>query len=166
MFREISAKEIDTNLIKAIADEWMLISAGDSDKYNMMTASWGFAGEMWGEDSVIAMIRPQRYTMEFVDKSDYFALSFYGDSKEIHKVCGSKSGRDVDKTALTGLTPVFENNTVYFKEARMVIVCKKQYVSQLDESNFTQNEPLKWYADKDFHYMIIGKIEKVLVKDI
>lgn len=166
MFREISAKEIDTNLIKAIADEWMLISAGDSDKYNMMTASWGFAGEMWGEDSVIAMIRPQRYTMEFVDKSDYFALSFYGDNKEIHKVCGSKSGRNVDKTALTGLTPVFENNTVYFKEARMVIVCKKQYVSQLDESKFTQNEPLKWYADKDFHYMIIGKIEKVLVKYI
>ena len=114
MFKEITAKEIKDNLIKAIADEWMLISAGDEKNYNMMTASWGFAGEMWGSDSVIAMIRPQRYTMELVEKNDYFTLSFYGDKKEIHKVCGSMSGRDVDKTELTGLTPIFSDNTVYF----------------------------------------------------
>ena len=164
MFKEISAKEIDTNLVKAIADEWMLISAGDENGYNMMTASWGFAGEMWGNDSVIAMVRPQRYTMDFIDKSDYFTLSFYGDDKDIHKVCGSKSGRDVIKTELTGLTPVFEENTVFFKEARHVIVCKKQYVDLLKEDKFIDKEPLKWYDNKDYHYMIIGKIEKVLVK--
>jgi flavin reductase (DIM6/NTAB) family NADH-FMN oxidoreductase RutF len=164
MFKEISAKEIDGNFIKLIADEWMLISAGSKEKYNMMTASWGFAGEMWGNDSVMAVVRPQRYTMEFLNSSDYFTLSFYGDEKQIHKICGSKSGRDVDKTALTGLTPVFEDNTVYFNEARLVIVCKKQYVQQMEEACFTDKEPLRWYND-DMHYMIIGKIEKVLVKD-
>ena len=163
MFKEISPKEIDGNLIKMIADEWMLITAGNQEKYNMMTASWGFAGEIWGNDSVVALIRPQRYTMEFVENSDYFTLSFYGDEKAIHKVCGSKSGRDVDKTALTGLTPVFSDNTVYFDEARLVLVCKKQYVGKLEAENFIEKEPLKWYND-DFHYMIIGKIEKVLVK--
>lgn len=36
----------------------MLITAGDENGYNMMTASWGFMGEMWEADSVIAMIRP------------------------------------------------------------------------------------------------------------
>jgi flavin reductase (DIM6/NTAB) family NADH-FMN oxidoreductase RutF len=163
MFKEISPKEIDGNLIKMIADEWMLITAGNQEKYNMMTASWGFAGEIWGNDSVVALIRPQRYTMEFVENSDYFTLSFYGDEKAIHKVCGSKSGRDVDKTALTGLTPVFSDNTVYFDEARLVLICKKQYVGKLEAENFIDKEPLKWYND-DFHYMIIGKIEKVLVK--
>lgn len=163
MFKEISPKEIDGNLIKMIADEWMLITAGNQEKYNMMTASWGFAGEIWGNDSVVALIRPQRYTMEFVENSDYFTLSFYGDEKAIHKVCGSKSGRDVDKTALTGLTPVFSDNTVYFDEARLVLVCKKQYVGKLEAESFIDKEPLKWYND-DFHYMIIGKIEKVLVK--
>ena len=165
MFKEISAKEIEGNLIKSIADEWMLISAGDETGYNMMTASWGFAGEMWGSDSVIAMIRPQRYTMEFVEKSDYFTLSFYGDNKAIHKICGSQSGRDVDKTALTGLTPVFGDNTVYFDEARLVLVCKKQYVHLLKPENFTDKAPIKWYENNDFHYMVIGKIEKVLVKE-
>ena len=164
MFREISAKEINGNLIELISDEWMLISAGNKDGYNMMTASWGFAGEMWGNDSVIAMVRPQRYTMEFINNSDYFTLSFYGDKKEIHKVCGSKSGRDVNKTELTGLTPIFSDDTVYFNEARLVLVCKKQYVEQLKENSFVDNEPLKWYND-DLHYMVIGKIEKVLVSE-
>lgn len=163
MFKEISPKEIDGNLIKMIADEWMLITAGNEEKYNMMTASWGFAGEIWGNDSVMALVRPQRYTMEFINNSDYFTLSFYGDEKGLHKVCGSKSGRDVDKTALTGLTPVFSDNTVYFYEARLVLVCKKQYVGKISPEDFIDKEPLKWYND-DFHYMIIGKIEKVLVK--
>ena len=79
MFKEINAKDIKDNFIKTIADEWALISAGTKDKYNMMTASWGFAGEMWGYDCIAVVIRPQRYTMEFVDKNDYFTLSFYGE---------------------------------------------------------------------------------------
>ena len=164
MFKEISAKEIDKNIITAIADEWMLITAGNKDGYNMMTASWGFMGEMWGNDCVSIMVRPQRYTMEFIDNNDYFTLSFYGDKKDIHKVCGSMSGRDVNKTELTGLTPVFDDKSVYFDEAKMVVVCKKQYVQRLEENCFIDKDPLKWYENKDYHYMIIGKIEKVLVK--
>lgn len=163
MFKEISAKEIDTNLIKAISEEWMLVAAGDKDKFNMMTASWGFAGEMWGGDCMAAVIRPQRYTMEFINNSDYFTLSFYGDNKDIHKICGSKSGRDADKAKLAKLTPVFSDDTVYFEEARLVIICKKQYVQQMKEECFTDKEPLRWY-DNDLHYMFIGKIEKVLKK--
>jgi flavin reductase (DIM6/NTAB) family NADH-FMN oxidoreductase RutF len=165
MFKEISAKDIKDNLIEKIANEWMLISAGSKDGYNMMTASWGFMGEMWGKDTAVAMIRPQRYTMQFVEKSDYYALSFYGDNKDIHKVCGSKSGKDVNKTELTGLTPVFADNTVYFSEAKLVIICKKQYVDVLKEEKFVDKQPLKWYENKDFHNMIFGSIEKVLVKE-
>ena len=163
MFKKISPKEIPDNLIKAISDEWMLISAGDKNGYNMMTASWGFAGEMWGSDSVIAMIRPQRYTMKFVEENDYFTLSFYGDRKDIHKVCGSQSGRDVNKTELTGLTPVFSDDTVYFEEARLVLICKKQYIDALKKECFIDDALLKWY-DNDFHNIVIGKIEKVLIK--
>ena len=164
MFKEISPKEIKDNLIGAIADEWMLITAGDEQSFNMMTASWGFVGEMWGADSVVIAVRPQRYTMEFLDREDTFSLSFYGDNKEIHKVCGSKSGRDVDKGKETGLTPVFSDNTVYFKEANKVIICQKQYVSRLTPDKFIDKEPLKWYPTEDYHYMIIGKIIKVLEK--
>ena len=164
MFKEISAKELKENFIKDIADEWMLVAAGNRDGYNMMTASWGFAGEMWGNDCMLTVVRPQRYTMQFIDNNDYFTLSFYGDNREVHKVCGSKSGRDTDKAKLAGLTPLFSDNTVYFNEARLVIICKKQYVQQMKEDCFTDKEPLNWY-NGDLHYARIGKIEKVLVKD-
>ena len=165
MFKEIKATDIKENIIDMISHEWMLITAGNKTAYNMMTASWGFMGEMWGADSVSIMVRPQRYTMEFIDKHDYFSLSFYGKDKAIHKVCGNMSGRDVNKTELTGLTPVFCERAPYFCEARLVIICKKQYAGELKSKCFTDKEPLnKWYKG-DLHINIIGKIEKVLVKD-
>lgn len=165
MFKEITARQLDENLIKKISEEWMLITAGSEEKYNMMTASWGFVGEMWGEDTVVAVIRPQRYTMEFIDDEEYFTLSFYGDDKKIHSVCGSKSGRDVNKTELTGLTPVFDK-APYFSEANTVIICKKQYVQKMSKECFIDSEPdQKWYPNADYHYMVFGKIEKVLVKE-
>ena len=164
MFTEINPKELKDNFIKAIADEYMLITAGDKNGYNMMTASWGFAGEIWGDDSVIALVRPQRYTIKFLNEQEYFTLSFYGDRKDIHKICGSKSGRDIDKTAACGLTPVFSDNSVYFDEARLVIVCKKTYCDKLKPECFIDKEKQKWYND-DYHYMFIGKIEKVYIKD-
>lgn len=164
LFKEISVKDIKENLVDLISNEWMLISAGDEKSHNMMTASWGFMGEMWGCDCAMAVVRPQRYTMKFIDECDYYALSFYGDNKAVHKICGSKSGKDVNKTELTGLTPIYSDNTVYFEEARLVIICKKQYVQAMKEDCFTDNEPLKWYNEKDYHNMIFGKIEKVLIK--
>ena len=166
MFRTIEPKNIKDNLIKCIADEWMLLTAGNKEGYNMMTASWGFMGEMWGEDSVAVVVRPQRYTMEFIDKEEYFTISFYGDNKDIHKICGSLSGRDVDKTKETGLTPIVNDKYVYFGEARMVLVVKKQYLQPLFEDSFVDKNIIdKWYPTKDYHNLIIGKIEKVLVKE-
>ena len=165
MFNIINPKEIKDNLIKIISDEYMLICAGDESGYNMMTASWGFAGELWGSDSVAIFVRPERYTMEFIDKNDLFTLSFYGDNKEVHKICGSLSGRDCNKTELCGLTPVFDRGTVYFDEARLVHVCRKQYTDRLKPENFIDKSIDKWYPKKDYHNVIIGKIEAVLVKD-
>ncbi len=166
IYKTIKPKDIKDNLIKCFADEWALITAGNKDGYNMMTASWGFAGEMWGADSLAVVVRPQRYTMEFIDKNDYFTVSFYGNNKEIHKICGSKSGRDINKTEETGLTPVAGEKYTYFKEARMVIVVKKQFVQKMHEDSFIDKTVIdKWYPEKDFHYMIIGKIEKVLIAE-
>lgn len=165
MFKEILATEIKENLIDCIANEWTLISAGNEGGFNMMTASWGFAGELWGSNAVQVFIRPQRYTLGFVENEDRFALSFYGDNKGIHKICGSKSGRDTDKVKETGLTPVFADGTVYFEEARLVIICKKQYADSIKEECFIDKDPLKWYENKDYHRFFIGKIEKVLIKE-
>lgn len=165
-FNSVEPKNVKDNLIKCFAEEWALVTAGNRDSYNMMTASWGFAGEMWGEDSVAIVIRPQRYTMEFIKKNDYFTLSFCGNRRDIHKVCGSVSGRDVDKTSEAGLTPVVNEKFVYFKEARMVFVVKKQFLEPLNPEGFIDKGIIdRWYPEKDFHNLIIGKIEKVLIRE-
>ena len=167
-FKEIKVSDINENFIKNIGDEWMLISAGNKENYNMMTASWGFAGVMWGEPMAIAAVRPKRYTIEFMKNEDYFTLSFYGDDKTMHAVCGKESGRDVNKTEKAGLTPLFDNETSapYFNEARLVLVCKKVYVQALDKSAFLDDTiKEKWYPNEDYHTMFYGKIVKALVKE-
>lgn len=169
-FIQKEPNSLPENYIQAIGDEWMLIAAGNSSKYNMMTASWGFTGVMWGKPCAIAAIRPQRYTKELVDANDYFTLSFYGADKAVHAVCGKESGRTVDKTALTGLTPLFDDETgaPYFEQARLVFICKKLYTAPLTKGGFTAQGaeiPGNFYAANDFHEMYYGEIVKALVKE-
>ncbi len=161
--KEINPKQIEGNIIEMIANEWMLVAAGDESGYNMMTASWGGMGEMWNKDVAICVIRPQRYTYEFIEKSNKFTLSFYGDEKAMHAVCGRKSGRDTDKAAETGLVPAFIDGTVTFEQARMTIVCRKLYRQQIDPECFIDKSLLSNYTD-DYHFAYVGEIEKVYIK--
>ena len=78
---------------------------------------------------------------------------------------GSKSGRDYDKAKETGLTTVFtEDGIPYFEEAKLVLICKKMYVQDLQGDCVIDNESVdKWY-DNDYHKMFISEITKVLIK--
>ena len=166
MFLEIDIRDVKKNLTKAISDEWMLISAGDAHKSNMMTASWGLTGELWFRDVAVCFIRPQRYTLEFVEKNDTFALSFFGTGeKQALSLCGSKSGREVDKIKETGLTPVYSDGTVYYEQAKLVLICKKIAVSEVTPQNILDKTVLeRCYPEKDYHKVFVGEIVKVLEK--
>ena len=166
MFKEINVKELDQNAVKMIADRWLLIAAGTEEDYNMMTGSWGALGEMWGKDIAVAVIRPTRHTYGFMENNEYFTLSVLKESisKATHAICGSKSGRDIDKTAETGLIPIFDQG-VYFEQADIVLVCKKINVSDVNPENFVDASlDEKWY-DHDYHRMYVGEIVKTLVKE-
>ena len=77
-FREISVEELKDNPFTLINKDWMLITAGNQDKHNTMTASWGGVGELWGKYVSTIYIRPQRYTLEFVEREEYYSLCFFG----------------------------------------------------------------------------------------
>ena len=164
-FKEINAKELNFNPFSMIGDKWMLITCGDKESYNTMTASWGSIGVMWNKNVVFSFIRPQRYTSEFVEKNDYFSISFYPDEyKSALSLCGKVSGRDVDKVKEANLTPVFDEKAPYFEEANMVLICKKLYNQNLEPICFLDEKLESFYPQKDYHKMFIGEIEKVLVK--
>ena len=96
--KAINPNEIKDNFIELIGKEWMLVSAGDKEKFNMMTASWGGVGVLWNRPVVFAFIRSERYTREFIDAKNEFTITFLGpEHRKAHSICGSKSGREIDK---------------------------------------------------------------------
>ncbi len=165
-FREISPEEISDNLFTAVNRGWMLITAGDEKDRNTMTASWGSFGTLWGRYVSTVYIRPQRYTYGFVEKNGHYSLCFFDeDYRKALALCGTKSGREIDKEKEAGLSPRFDEAAPYYEEARLVFICKKLYAQDLKEESFTDIETLKTtYPGRDLHKMFIGQIEKVLVR--
>ena len=111
-------------------------------------------------------IRPQRYTKKFLDENNYFTLSFYPEQyRDALRLCGSKSGREIDKVEATGLTPCYYEKAPYFEEAKLVLVCRKVAVSAFEPSQFLDSGIMQNYAQNDFHAIYYGAIEKVLISE-
>lgn len=167
MFKEVKIEELQMNPFTKIGKEWMLITAGNEETFNTMTASWGAMGVMWGKNVVTVYIRPQRYTKEFVDANDTFTITFFNKSyRKALNICGTLSGRDADKVKEAGLTPYFTDGTAAFEEADMIMVCKKQFHQAMPKECFDVEENIeKWYPAQDFHIMYMAEIQKVLVKE-
>jgi flavin reductase (DIM6/NTAB) family NADH-FMN oxidoreductase RutF len=165
LFNEIKPGKIRDNIFEMIGREWMLVTAGVPGSFNTMTASWGGAGILWSKPVAFSFIRPQRYTYEFLQKHDGYTLSFFDESyREALNLCGSRSGRDTDKVKVTGLTPAYSGDAVYFDEAKLVLICRKLYAQDLTLSGFVDKEIAGTYSGNDLHRVFVGEIEKVLEK--
>lgn len=161
MMKEIQASELSFNPFTKIGEEWMLVTAGDEQGCNTMTASWGGLGVMWGKPVAYVFIRPQRYTKEFIDRSDRFTLSFYDESKRgVLKICGAKSGRDFNKVKELSLNPVYVDGTTTFAEADLTFVCKKLYAQELSADCALGEDVTKHYPANDYHTMYVAEIIK------
>ncbi|NCB62288.1 MAG: flavin reductase family protein [Clostridia bacterium] len=161
MLHKIDPKTIDQNVFSMIGDQWMLITAGKKEKLNTMTASWGGMGVLWHRNVATVYLRPQRYTLEFVEREDFFTLSFFGaEYRRQLALCGAKSGRDIDKVKECGFTVVAgAGDAPYFEEAELVLVCRKLYRQEILPECFA--DPAldgENYPEKDYHRMFIGEI--------
>jgi len=164
MFQSVDPKKLDANLFSLLGDRWGLVTAGAGEKCNTMTVSWGGAGVLWNKPVVTIYLRPQRYTKEFVDREEYFTLAFFGPEHHEHlALCGSKSGREVDKVKACGFTVrTAACGAPYFEEAELVFVCRKRFVQPMDPEAFPPEYQEKFFAQKDYHVMYIGEIVEVL----
>jgi len=166
LFKSVNVFEVPDNIFKLISKDWMLITGGTINSFNTMTASWGTFGELWNKKICICFVRPVRYTYKFMEKEDYFTLSFFTERyRKTLNFCGTKSGRDFDKIKETGLTPVESaTGSVYFKQARLVFECRKIYIHDLDPTLFLDPKIHESYPDKDYHRMYIGEVINCLMK--
>lgn len=161
-FISVDPFKLKENVFDMLQDEWMLITAGNKDSFNTMTAAWGSFGILWRKPIVVIYIRPQRYTFEFTEKHNTFSLSFFGHNnyRDALSICGTKSGRDIDKVIETGLTPITTpNNNIAFEEARLVFDCRKLYADFIKpELFFDVDLEQSIYPSSDHHRFYIGEI--------
>lgn len=164
----MNINDYQTHPFTKFGEDWALLTAGTKDEFNSMTISWGGMGTLWGTSVAFIFVKPTRYTYEFINRHDEITISFY--TPEIKKksltIFGSKSGRDIDKPKVAGLTPKILDNGVTYEEATETIVCKKLFMQQLDKEKFPQIA-LPYYngrGEKELaaHYFIVAEVTNIL----
>lgn len=162
-FTEIAPEEIRDNPFRLIGQDWMLITAGNANAANTMTASWGGVGVLWNAPVSFCFVRPTRYTYPLMENGRFYSLSFFDASyRRVLQQCGTLSGRDGDKIARVGLTVRDDEQAPYFDESRLTLICRKMYDQDIDPTRFRDGTISGHYPQEDYHRMYVGEIVKVL----
>ncbi len=161
--QSISAYEFRPKINTLFGDNWFLLSAGQFAKqqFNCMTISWGSMGVMWQKPFVQVVVRPSRFTHEFMESnSDFTLCAFPEQYKKALQLLGSKSGREGDKIKESGLTPCKSTlvSAPSYVEANLVIECKKIYTDVFRPQNFLDPSIEAQYPIGDYHQVYFGEI--------
>jgi flavin reductase (DIM6/NTAB) family NADH-FMN oxidoreductase RutF len=141
----------------------LILTAGDfaAGHYNAMAVGWGSFGTMWDRPIAMVVVRPQRYTYEFIEKYDTFTLcAFPPGYRKAVDLIGTKSGRDGDKIAEAGLTAVAAGAVAapIFAQAELVVECRKIFRTVYEPSQFIDPSIDRNYLKKDYHRVYFGEI--------
>ena len=146
-----------------IGNRWLLLTAGSfaPHAFNSMTVSWGSIGEIWNKPFFQAVVRPSRYTREFLEAGDSFTLCVLPLAyRKAMSLLGAKSGRDGDKIAESGLNAMASLlvTAPCYDEAELVVECRKMYWQDIDPSHFLDPGIEANYPKKDYHRAYFGEI--------
>ena len=141
----------------------MLLTSGDftTGHFNMMTIGWGAFGTMWNKPLAMVVVRPTRYTIDFMEKyPDFTITAFPYDYRKALSILGTKSGKDTNKLELSGLTPAAAKkvSSPTYTQAELSIECRKTYFDDFEPAHFLDSSILNNYPAKDFHRIYFGEI--------
>lgn len=161
--QEIPVHEFTAKIHNLFDKQWFLLTSGDfaAKSFNTMTISWGSLGVMWNKPFAQVVVRPTRYTYQFIDQYNSFTLCAFPEKyRAALQLLGSRSGRHGDKIAEAGLTPVAASHVASpaFAEAELIIECQKMYWDDFDITHFLDPKILNNYPRKDFHRIYFGEI--------
>ncbi len=136
------------------------LTTDSGETKNTMTISWGYIGYSWHQPVFVAMVRPQRYTYELIKDSTRFTISIpeLGNMKNELQICGTKSGRDIDKAKVVDYIPC--DNGFVIDGCKYYYECKIKYMKKLDSNCLSEDIKSNNYKENDFHYMVVGEIVK------
>lgn len=159
--REIRPMELTIKPVDLWMNQWLSLTAGTPKDCNMMTVSWGSIGCLWGRPFVQIVVRPQRHTWGYTEKSDSFTVCAFPPEYRVDlQILGTLSGRDGDKLAKTKLTlrPSKAVSSPAYNGASMIPECRKIYRQNLDPECFSVPEIHGAYPEKDYHATYFGEI--------
>ena len=159
--QNINAFEHAEAILKQLSKGAFLNVAAEG-KQNTMTIGWGQLGFQWGLPTFAVMVRASRFTKTLIDKNPVFTVSVPlnpGFQKALG-LCGTKSGRDIDKYAAANLetAPAQIVSAPIIKGAGLHIECEIVETKPMDSANFDKELTDRWYADNDWHTYYVGKI--------
>ena len=159
----IQTEKFKTQPTSLFDDQWLLLTCGDfaTGNFNCMTISWGSLGTIWNRPFAQVVVRPQRFTFEFMERYDNFSLcAFPVEYRPALNLLGSKSGRDSQKMKESGLTPCSASiiSSPIYQEAELAIECRKIYWQDLTPAHFLDSTIARNYPQSDYHRVYFGEI--------
>jgi flavin reductase (DIM6/NTAB) family NADH-FMN oxidoreductase RutF len=150
----------DTN--RLMRDEGiLLVAAGKDGKPNAMTIGWGLVGTIWRKPFFTVAVRLSRYTHKLMEESDTFTVCLPAKGmEEILDICGTKSGRDMDKFKELGLTAEkgFQVDAPYITECPVHYECRVAYRVELKPRQLIEELEEDVYHEGDYHVLYFGQI--------
>lgn len=166
MKRDIQVWDYAGTILDQIGKGALLTTCADG-KVNTMTIGWGTLGIEWGKPICTVFVRESRYTKQLLEKNPEFTVNVpYGDSaKEILRLCGTKSGRDMDKFKELELTQE-KGQTVSvpgIRQLPLTLECKVIYRQDQDPKAINEENDRRYYAkgtanEGDYHTAYYGQI--------
>jgi flavin reductase (DIM6/NTAB) family NADH-FMN oxidoreductase RutF len=163
--REIQVLDFVARPVDIWLKKWFLLTAGNREHYNTMAVAWGSLGGMWNQPFVQVVVRPSRFTFEFINKYNTFTLcSFPEQFRKAVSFLGTRSGRDSDKIMESGLTVISSKSVEApaFQEADLILECKKIYWQDMDPGHFLDDQIQGNYPEQDYHRIFFGRILRIL----
>lgn len=143
----------------------ILLTTKRGDEVNTMTIGWGTIGIEWGKPVFVAYVRESRHTRKLLDETGEFTVNIplKDADRNIISVCGTKSGRDMNKIEALGLNlePGDKVDVPGILELPLTLECKVLFRNVQDESRLPEPIRSRFYTggnNADYHIAYYGEI--------
>lgn len=142
----------------------LLAASKPTGEANVMTIGWGTLGIIWGLPIFCVLVRPSRYTYQFIEASQAFSVNVPApDMTKWVGVCGTRSGRDLDKFAEYGMsyTPSDVAGTITIDGCPLVYECRVVHYNDVLPANLDPKVEAAAYGGSDYHRIYYGQVLRV-----
>ena len=151
--------QLDKTLEMLASGGLLLASTREDGASNVMTIGWASVGVIWGVPVMVVLVRPSRYTYRFIETSRLFTVNVPTQAMRPYvNICGTKSGRDVDKLAGVPTSMGQRVDAVVLKECPLVYECKVVHTNDVIPENLVPDVARRAYPLGDYHRLFYGQI--------